>query len=201
MVGAEVEQHRGLRRELDRVLELKRRGLADDGRRRRHAGHERAERGADVPGHGNRQSGLPVHVPDPLHRRRLAVRPGDGDELVGQQPPGELELAHHRRAARAGRGDKGSGGGHARALDHRRARPSRRGHRCQCASRYPRLQARHVRMAGVDGDDLLPAGRERQRRRHARAGETEHEMGHRAGRAAALSSASAGPQCSCRLFW
>ena len=56
-----------------------------------------------------------------LDRRRLAVRAGHGDERVGQQPPGELELAEHRDPALARRGDDRRLGRHAGRLDHARA--------------------------------------------------------------------------------
>ena len=56
-------------------------------------------------------------------------------------------------------------------------------------------QTRDIRLAGVDGDHPLAAGRERERRRHPRAGESEHEMGPgRDGRARLHS-------VWCRLFW
>ncbi len=103
MIRRDVEQHRGLRRELERVFELERRCLADDRRARLDRLDERAERGADVAGDGDRQAGLAMDVADQLRRRRLAVRAGHGDELVLKQPPGELQLAEHRNPALARR--------------------------------------------------------------------------------------------------
>src|SRR4029077_12032692 len=42
-------------------------------------------------------------VADPLGRRRLAVRPGHGDEVVGKETPGKLQLSHQREPARTRR--------------------------------------------------------------------------------------------------
>jgi hypothetical protein len=39
-----------------------------------------------------------MDVPDQLGGGGLAVGARDGDELIGQQTPGELELAQHRYA-------------------------------------------------------------------------------------------------------
>ena len=87
-----------------RVLELERGGLADD--RRAVASHrcptepaQRARRRCRRPRPA--RPACAVDVPDQLGGRRLAVCAGHGDELVREQPPGELELAEHRDAARA----------------------------------------------------------------------------------------------------
>ena len=124
MVGGDVQEHGRAGRELRRVLELERGGLADDrdrgverrlavGRRRR----EQAERAPDVAGHGDRAAARAVDRADQLDGRRLAVGAGDGDELVGEQAPGQLELADHRQPALARGGDQRRAGGHTRALD------------------------------------------------------------------------------------
>ena len=101
VVGRDVEQYRDLRREAQRVLELKRGHLASDDRVGRERPGERAQRGADVPGHRDRDPAGAEDMADQLDRGRLAVRSRDRDEVVGQQPPAELELAEHRDSARA----------------------------------------------------------------------------------------------------
>ena len=115
VVGRQVEQHGALGRELDGVLELEGGDLADHGRRRAQPADERAQRRADVAGDRHRPPGLAVDVADELGRRRLAVGPGDRDELVGDQPPGELDLAQDREPALARGGDDRRLRGHARA--------------------------------------------------------------------------------------
>ncbi len=102
VVGSHVEQHGGLRCQRGGILELERGDLADDGRVARERTGERAGRGADVAGEGVGQPGLAVDVGDQVHRRGLAVRACDGEELVAEQPPGELELADYLDAALAG---------------------------------------------------------------------------------------------------
>ena len=105
VVGRQVEQHGALGRELDGVLELEGGDLADHGRVGRQVADERAQGGADVAGDRHRAPGLAVDVADELGGRRLAVGPRDGDELVGDQPPRELDLAQHRQPALARGGD------------------------------------------------------------------------------------------------
>ena len=96
-------------REVDGVLELEGRRLADDRRpgasggrpdRPRPAGvpSRSAEGEADVPGDGHVEPGLAVDPADQLDRRRLAVGPGHRDEVVAEQAPGQLELADHGEA-------------------------------------------------------------------------------------------------------
>ena len=83
--------------------------LADEGRQRR----------PDVAGHGDRLAGRPPEVSEELGHRRLPVGPGDGDETVREQPPGELELADDRRfRARGPRRSTGASAGTPGALDH-----------------------------------------------------------------------------------
>ncbi len=125
VVGREVEQHGALGSELDGVLELEGGDLADHGRVGCQVADERAQGGADVAGDRHRPPGLAVDVADELGRRRLAVGPGHGDELVGDQPPRELDLAQHRQAALARGGDDGG---------LRRARPGDLTTTCTCSS-------------------------------------------------------------------
>jgi hypothetical protein len=102
VVGLEVEQDGALGGEEDGVLELEGRDLAHDDGLGRERVDERAERRPDVPGDGHRPPGLAVDVPDQLGRRRLAVRARHGDELVRDEPPGELDLPEDRDPARPG---------------------------------------------------------------------------------------------------
>ncbi len=60
-----------------------------------------------------------MDVADPVDGRGLAVRAGDGDELVGQQPPGELELAENLQPGGARGGHDGGLRGHSGTLDDR----------------------------------------------------------------------------------
>ena len=117
VVGGEVEEDRALGGEGDAVLELEAGGLADDRRGRVDLAGERGERRADVAGDGDRLAGRPVDVAEQLGDGRLAVGAGDGEEAVGDRPPGELELADHLDAPLQGGGDHRRLPGHARALD------------------------------------------------------------------------------------
>ncbi len=107
VVRGQVEQDRGLRA---RRRSCPRAGTRRPRRRRCVSAGKRADErgggGADVARHRHRQSGLAVDVADPLGRRRLAVGAGHRDELVGEQTPGELELAEHGQAAAARRPDQ-----------------------------------------------------------------------------------------------
>ena len=101
MILCQIEQHRGLRRKTDGVLQLEGGGLAYDRRGAVERAEQRAGGRADVPRHRDGQAGLPMDVADQLDRRGLAVRPGYRDELVLDHPPCELELADHDEAALA----------------------------------------------------------------------------------------------------
>ncbi len=118
VVRREVEEHRGVGREGERVLELEGRRLADDGRRRVEGAGERRQRRADIAGRGHGHTGRAVHRRDELGRRRLPVRARDRDQRVRQEPPAELELADHDDPAPAGCADDRGLAGHAGALDH-----------------------------------------------------------------------------------
>ena len=94
-----VEQDGDLRREGHGVLELEATSLADD--RRLAAASRRPARLTAVPTLPATATGSPASrwiVAEQLGRRRLAVRPGDGDERRSDQAPGELELAEHGEA-------------------------------------------------------------------------------------------------------
>jgi hypothetical protein len=119
VVRGEVQQRCRLGRERDRVLKLERRGFADDRRLRRDRARERRRRRADVADDRDRQRRGAVHVADPLGRRRFAVGAGHRDELVRDQPPGELELPDDGYATGSRRHDRGRVLGYAGALDER----------------------------------------------------------------------------------
>ena len=119
VIGRHVEQHADLGREAAGVLQLKGGDLARDRGIPGKRSHERAQGGAHVARHRHRVAGLPVDVADELDRRRLAVGAGDGDELVSQQAPRELELAQNAEPARARRRDHRCRIGHSGTLDER----------------------------------------------------------------------------------
>ncbi len=180
VIGLRVEQHGALGREVDRVLELKRAGLAhDDGLRREAPGDSEArQRRPDVPGDLVGQPGLAVDVAEQLDRRRLAVGPRDGDELVpAQQPPAELELTEDRQAPPTRSRDDRRLPRHARRLDDRAGAVQQR----DAVGPDVRLDVRrHLRQAGVARDDPLAPRRQRPHRGHARPGQPDDEP--RAGR-------------------
>ena len=177
VVGGEVEQHRALGREGLGVLELEGRALAGDpGVGFEAAGHG-GQRRPDVPGHRHRPAGGAVDGADELGRRRLAVRARHGDEAVGHEPPGELDLPEHREPRGASGPDHRGVLGHAGALDQRAGT----GNEVLTRDIEVHFDARpgkpaHVRVAGVQGDDLLASGGQRQRRGHARAGQPDDEI-------------------------
>ena len=186
VIGREVEQRRGLGRERGGVLELKRRGLADDRRLGRQLSDQRGGRGPDVAGHGHRQPGLAVDVGDPLGRRRLAVGPGHADELVLEQAPGELELAQDGNATTSRDDDRRGSLGHSGALDERSG-PAGGGNRIgrgieehfDAGLRKPLRGDRQRRRRGrarVGADHLLTAGGEHERGGDPRTGQTDHEI-------------------------
>ena len=120
VVLGEVEQDAGVGREAQRVLELERRRLQDHDRRLGQAGaDQRGQRRPDVPDHHRGQIRGAVEVADQLDRRRLPVRAGHRDRLVGHQPPAELELPEHADPRLAGGDDHRRLLRHARALDQR----------------------------------------------------------------------------------
>ena len=119
VVGAQVQQDRGLGRERQRVLELKRGRLTDHRDVRREASDQRRCRRPHVARDRDRPARLAVHVADPLGRGRLAVGSGHRDELVGQQPPSELKLPQNGQATLTCRLNRWRISRDARALDER----------------------------------------------------------------------------------
>ncbi len=118
VVWGHVEQDPALRGEGLRVLKLEARGLADDRRVGGDLADEGGQGGPDVSGHGDRLTGGAPDVAEELGDGGLPVRTGDGDEPIGQQAPGQLELADHRNAATPSLGDRGRGAWHPGALDY-----------------------------------------------------------------------------------
>ena len=182
VVLGEVEQHPGVGREALGVLELERRRLADDRRRlRQPAIGERGERRPDVAHDLRGQARRAVQVADQLDRGRLAVGAGDRDQLVGHEPPADLELPDHGQPRLARRDDDGRLRRHAGALDHRadrrraaRPRASRRGPR----RRPPRApRAARPNRPRVAAGDRRAAAAQRERHRDAGAGEPHDEVG------------------------
>jgi len=174
VVGLHVEQHRSLGREVQRVLELEGARLADDHRLRRQRPGEAAHRGADVPGDRDRPARLAVDVAEQLDRRRLAVRARDGDELVGQQAPAQLELAEDRDAALAGGRDDRRLARHAGRLHDR---PRMRQEREPVGPHVGLEPVRYVGAARIDGHDPLAARQQRAPGGDPRAREPDDEPG------------------------
>ena len=118
VVGREVEhrRHPWLER-LDR-LELERRDLghheAVDGERERVGGQRRPDVATDQ----HRPRLLGQQRAGEGRRRRLAVRPGDGDRLGLHRAPAELQLADERHAPRPRRGQLGAVERHAGTHHH-----------------------------------------------------------------------------------
>ena len=169
VVGCEVEQHGGVRRELERVLELERRGLEHDHGRVVERAGQRRQRRADVPRHGDGHARLAVDLADQLRRRRLPVRTGDRDHRVRQQPPPELELAEHDHPALARGADDRGLLRHAGALDERldaREQVDPVGLGVDADAGALELPGRaRVDRAAVGPGDLLAAGLQRERGR------------------------------------
>ena len=92
VVGREVEEDGALGAEEGGVLELEAGGLADDRRLGVDLADQAGDRDADVARDRDRLAGAAEDVAEQLDRGRLAVGAGDGEEAVGERPPGELEL-------------------------------------------------------------------------------------------------------------
>ena len=122
----------------------------------------------------------PVDVADQLGHGRLAVRPRDRDEAVGQHPPRRLELADHRRA-RASRAAAITGAslGTPGALDDAaHARQQVDSVRIQDDFDARALQPlRLLGMTRVDSEDLLATLGERARDGGAGARQADNEIG------------------------
>ena len=158
VVGGEVEEDRALGREGDAVLELEAGGLADHRGVRVDLAGERGERRADVAGDRDRLAGGPVEVAEQLGGGRLAVGPGDGEEAVGDRPPGQLELADHVDPALQRGRDHRRLPGHARALDDG-PRPIQLSQSIRIQDDFdacPRKPCRPLGMAGIDRPHASP---------------------------------------------
>ena len=106
VVRREVEQHRNPGTEGNGRLQLE---AADFHHVDRFPGRTDgfgAQAAADVAAHPGRKTCRLKHPPDDRCRRRLALRPRDGDDAARQRAPGEFDLADHRNAA-PGRGPNG----------------------------------------------------------------------------------------------
>ena len=173
VVGLEVEEDGRARVKLVHVLELEGRDLADDARSGGDRPVELAERAADVASHRRAE-----HQPEQLARRRLAVRPGDRDELgPGEQAVAELELAPHGHPELARARYERRLTRYSRALDHK----------LECLHQLLVLGAQvnfDTRLgkparvevgAAIDPADADAPSSQRQSRRLARAGEADDE--------------------------
>ena len=177
VVRRQVEQDRDVRAEGVDVLQLEARELAHDPGSFAERAVEPGQRAADVPGHGHVLAGGAEDVSEKLARGRLAVRPGDAENRVGEEPEAELDLAPdgHPTLPRSGcqREPPEVRLGFSQAGPRRRearGRP-RRGR----LRRLPREASRVDVLPPVDPDDLHASPRQRERRRLARAGEAEDE--------------------------
>ena len=183
VVGREVEQHRRVRRELDGILELERRCFADHGDRRgerrlavRRGRRKQAQRPPDVPGDDRVAATRAIHRADQLDGRRLAVGAGDGDELVGQQAPCQLQLADHRDPPLACRDDHRLRGGDTRALDDA-AHPLEHADPVRHQLDPGRRELARRKAGTIGADHLLPARAQRQRRCDPRARQPDDQVG------------------------
>src|SRR6202012_3139176 len=115
---------------------------------------------ADCPPPRARLAGAAEDVAEQLDRGRLAVGTGDGEEAVGERPPGELELTGHLDAALERGRDHRRLPGNSRALDHRvRTLELSKTIRIQgYFDAPPRKPFRPLGMARIDGPDALAAG-------------------------------------------
>jgi hypothetical protein len=173
VVGGQVEQHCDVGRQLDRVLGLEAGHLADDRRVGLDRADQRRQRRADVAGDGDRQAGGAPDRAEQLGGGGLAVGAGDGHEAIGQQAPGQLQLARHGHAQLARAGDHGSLVGDTGALDDDRGplegvEPVR--------LELGRDVRRNLGAPAVDPEHLAVRG-EHARRGDPRARQADHEVG------------------------
>ena len=117
VVGREIEHHRRLGGEVERIFQLEGGCLADDRRALLDTPHEAAECGANVARDLHPQAGLAVDVPDQLNGGGLAVRARHGDEFVVEHSPCQLQLAQNRQPVGSCRGNHRRLCGHAGTLD------------------------------------------------------------------------------------
>ncbi len=177
VVGREVEEDGALGAEESGVLELEAGGLADDRRLGVDLADEAGDRDADVARDRDRLAGAAEDVAEQLDRGGLAVGAGDGEEAVGECPPGELELTDdvdlalqrgrdHRRLPR-----------NPWALDDR-VRSLELSQTIRIQDHFdarPRKTFRAVGMSRIDRADALAAGGEEAGGGLARAGEPDDQ--------------------------
>ncbi len=178
VVGGDVQEHRALRGEGARVLQLEARALADHRRLGIGLAGYGGQRGTDVAGDDDGLLRLAPQVAEELGHGRLAVRPGHPDEGVGKAPPAELELADHRDAPVASGRDHRSLARHARALDHA-ARLVEQSNSVTIQVNFDARLAQPFRArrgAGVGAADGLALPRKEPRRRLSGAREPDHQV-------------------------
>ena len=181
VVLGEVEQDAGVGSEAQRVLELERRRLQDHDRRLGQAGaDQRGQRRPDVPDHDRGEIRGAMEVADQLDGRRLPVRSGHRDRLVGHQPPAELELPEHADPGLAGGDDHRRLLRHTRALDQRldagEQLDARRAGVHGDPGRLELPAARLGHLARVDPDHLRPERPQRMPHRDPGAGQAHDEV-------------------------
>jgi hypothetical protein len=177
MVRCDVEEDGDARPQLVDVLELEARQLADDPRVGGDRSVQPGQRPADVAGDGDLSPRGAKDLAQELARRRLAVRPGDAQQRVGEDPEAQLDLAPHRDVPGARGGHEGYLARDTGALDQQVHVVDERGIlRAQddfdtVLAKPPGVEL----VVAVDADDVHPAAGERERRRLARAGEAEDQ--------------------------
>ena len=124
VVRRQVRQHAGARVDARRVVQLERRHLERDPRRRRRRQRELGERRADVARRRREPAEALQEMADERGRGGLAVRSGDGDVgELGQKAQPDLDLAHDVDARVPRRNERRRVGRNTRARDdERRAR-------------------------------------------------------------------------------
>ena len=159
------------------VLQLEARELAHDPGSFAQRAVEPGQRAADVPGHGHVLAGGAEDVSEELARGRLAVRPGDAEYRVGQEPEAELDLAPDGHPTLSRSGCQGSHRRYAWAFHKQVHAVEKLGVvRAEddfdtCLAKPPRVDV----LPTVDTDDVHASPRQRERRRLARTGEAEDE--------------------------
>ena len=131
----------------------------------------------DVAGHGHRTAGGPEHFAQELARRRLAVRSGDPEQRIREDPGAELDLAPDGDSARARGGNEGGLARNAGALDQQVHVVDEHGVlRAQDDFDAALAKPPGVELAvSVDADDAHSTPDQCERRRLARAREAEDE--------------------------
>ena len=157
VIGLEVQQNGDPRPELVDVLELERGQLADDELLGLDLAVQLCERAPDIPGDGRAEDEA-----EPLRRRRLAVRAGDAQDRVREQPRGELDLAPDWQPAAPRLDDERRLTRHARALD-------------EDPDPVEQRELAVVAELAVGTHDLHPATLERGRGRASRPRQAENE--------------------------